>query len=148
VRKLIPNKVFVQYRGSMKPYSPLKNRSYTITHSDMTGELCVIVADDYAEDQISEMRDEVRISWRQHRLGFVLFGSVLVDGEGVTGNTSIRSDIFYNEMPIALQALRQADRFLFGEAEKLDNTPIYIHFISDNPAYNRIYYFGAIGSYQ
>ena len=51
-------------------------------------------------------------------------------------------------MPTALQALRQADRFLFDNEPNLDNTPVYIHFISDNPAYDRVNNFGVIGSYR
>ncbi|MFA9466682.1 MAG: staygreen family protein [Velocimicrobium sp.] len=48
------------------------------------------------------------------------------------------------EMPTALQALRQADRFLFEKEPNLDNTYVFIHFISNNPLYNKIYDFGVI----
>ena len=142
------NKIFVQYRGFMRPYEPVKGRKYTITHSDVTAELFVFVDDDYAEDQITSMRDEVRIAWEQNRKGFVLIGSVLVDSKGIKGNAYIRNNIFYREMPTALKALRQADRFLFEKAPELDNTPVLIHFISSNPIYNKIYDFGVIGEYN
>ncbi len=131
--KLYPQKVFVQYRDIMKPYEPVIDRKYTITHSDITAELFVFVATSYAEDQITSMRDEVRVAWEQYKKGLALFGSVMVDGNGVIGNAYIRNKIFYNEMPTALQALRQADRFLFDKEPNLDNTPVFIHFISSNP---------------
>jgi hypothetical protein len=51
-------------------------------------------------------------------------------------------------MPTALQALRKADRFLFENKPILDNTPVFIHFISSNPAYNKTYDYGAIGIYK
>jgi Staygreen protein len=148
VRELNPQKVFVQYRDIMKPYEPVMGRKYTITHSDITAELFVFVAENYAEDQITRMRDEVRIDWRQSKKGLALIGSVIVDGEDVIGSAYIRNIIFYKEMPTALQALRQADRFLFDKDPNLDNTPVFIHFISNNPAYNKIYDFGAIGIYK
>lgn len=148
MRKLNPQKVFVQYRDKMMPYEPVIDRKYTITHSDITADLFVFVASGYAEDQITEMRDEVRVSWEQYNNGYVLIGSALVDGNGVNGNASIRNNIFYNEMPTALQALHQADRFLFDTDPYLDDTPVFIHFISRNPVYNMIYNFGAIGTYQ
>ncbi len=148
VRELNPKKVFVQYRDIMRPYEPVRDRSYTITHSDTTAELFVFVATNYAEDQITRMRDEVRISWKQYKKGLVLFGTVLVDGYGVVEKASIRNKIFYNEMPTALHALRQADRFLFDKEPNLDNTPVYIHFISNNPIYDKTYDFGVIGSYK
>jgi hypothetical protein len=132
----------------MIPYEPVMGRKYTITHSDTTAELFVFVAQNYAEDQITSMRDEVRVAWEQGKEGLVLIGSVIVDGKGVTGNSSIRNKIFYNEMPTALQALRHGDRFLFDKEPNLDNTPVFIHFISDNPNFNKIYNFGIIGIYK
>jgi hypothetical protein len=132
----------------MKPYEPVMSRKYTITHSDITAELFVFVAENYAEDQVTAMHDEVRVAWEQAKNGLVLFGSVIVDDNDVPGNAYIRNMIFYNEMPTALQALRQADRFLFDNDPELDNTQVMIHFISSNPVYNKTYDFGAIGSYS
>lgn len=148
MRELNPLKVFVQYRDRMKPYEPVLGRRYTITHSDTTAELYVFVAENYAEDQITKMRDEVRIAWEQSRRGLALIGSVIVDGKGAAGNSYIRNMIFYKEMPTALQALRQADRFLFEKETDLDNTPVFIHFISNNPAFDKTYDFGVIGNYR
>lgn len=148
MKKLNPQKVFVQYRNIMEPYEPLKGRKYTITHSDTTAELFVFVAEDYAEDQITNMRDEVRIAWQYIKKGLALVGSVIVDGNGIIGNPYIRNKIFFNEMHTALQALRQADRFLFEKEPGLDNTPVFIQFISSNPAYDKMYDFGDIGDYK
>lgn len=148
MRELSPQKVFAQYRDIMKPYEPVKDRRYTITHSDITGELFVFVSEYYAEDQITKMHDEVRIVWGYYNKELALIGEVTVDNSDITGDSSVRNNIFYNEMPIALQALRQADRFLFEKYYNLDNTPVYICFISSNPEYNKIYNFGAIGTYK
>ncbi|KAF5037126.1 Staygreen protein [anaerobic digester metagenome] len=148
MKELNSHKVFVQYRDMMEPYEPVLGRKYTITHSDTTGELFVFVAENYAEDQITGIRDEVRVAWKEDKTGLALIGLVIVDGKGVTGNAFIRNKIFYNEMPTALQALRQADRFLFDKEPNLDNTTVFIHFISDNPAYDKLYDFGAIGIYK
>lgn len=148
MRELNSKKVFVQYRNYMKPYDPITGRKYTITHSDTTAELFVFVADDYAKDQITEMRDEVKVAWEVYQKRLALIGSVLVDDDNITGNTDIRNRIFYNEMPTALQALRNADRFLFEREPELDNAPVWIHFISKNPIYDKTYEFGVIGMYQ
>lgn len=148
MKELNPQKVFVQYRDIMKPYEPVMSRLYTITHSDITAELFVFVAQNYAEDQITRMRDEVRVAWELNKEGIALIGSVIVDGNGVIGNAYIRNKIFYKEMPTALQALRQADRFLFEKEPNLDNTPVFIHFNSNNPVYNKTYDFGVIGIYK
>lgn len=148
MKKINPHKVFVQYRDSIKPYEPITNRKYTITHSDTTAQLFVCVAEAYAEDQITKMRDEVRIEWETNKKGLRLMGSVIVSGKGVPGNAAIRNKIFYDEMPTALQALRQGDRFLFVQDPSLDHTPVLIHFIASNPRYDKVYDFGVIGDYK
>lgn len=113
MRELSPQKVFVQYRDNIKPYDPIKGRKYTITHSDITAELFVFIANNYATDQITSVHDEVKLSWEQTPSGLLLIGSVFIDGTDVSGNSEIRNRIFYTEMPTALTALRQADRFIF-----------------------------------
>lgn len=148
MREFKPNKVFAQYRGTINPYEPVIDRKYTITHSDITAKLFVFIAADYALDQVTKMHDDVKIAWQQNEGQLRLMGSVLIDGKGVTGNSKIRNMIFYKEMPTALRALRQADRFLFEANPSLDNTPVIIHFISINPKYDKIYDFGAIGNYS
>ncbi|KXL52136.1 staygreen protein [Anaerotignum neopropionicum] len=145
---LNPKKVFVQYRDDMRPYEPVMKRRYTITHSDITAELFVFIAEKYADDQITKMRDEVRVAWEESEKGLVLIGSVIVDGIDIKGISSIRNKIFYNEMPTALQALRQGDRFLFMNKPVFDETPVYIHFISNNPKFDKMYNFGKIGDYK
>lgn len=148
MRQLNPQKVFSQYRDSIKPYEPVSGRKYTITHSDTTAELFVFMAENYTEDQVTKMRDEVRIAWEQGENGPALVGSVIVNGKGIFGKPAIRSKIFYNEMPTALQALRNADRFLFEANPSYDSAPVIIRFISNNPTYNQTYNFGPIGDYK
>lgn len=147
MRELIPQKVFVQYRDSINPYEPIVNRKYTITHSDITAELFVFIATNYADDQVTSMHDDVKIGWEQTEKRLLLIGSVLIDGVGVLGNPEVRNRIFYSEMPTALKALRQADRFLFQKHPNIDSTPVFIHFISENPTYDKTYNFGSIGRY-
>lgn len=148
MRELSPQKVFVQYRDNIKPYDPIKGRKYTITHSDITAELFVFIANNYATDQITSIHDEVKLGWEQTQRGLFLIGSVLVDGTDVIGNSEIRNRIFYTEMPTALTALRQADRFIFQKYPYIDNTPVLIHFISEKPTYDKTYNFGPIGNYK
>lgn len=148
MREINPQKVFVQYRDIMKPCDPVIGRKYTVTHSDTTADLFVFTASKFAEDQVTSIRDEVRVAWEQYNNEFILIGLVTVSGYGVVGNDDIRNNIFIREMHIALQAIRQADRFLFDNYPKLDDTPIFIHFLSINPIYDKIYDFSTIGSYK
>ena len=146
--ELSPNRIFAQYRDKIQPYQPVPGRKYTITHSDTTGQLFVFIAGEYAEDQINEMRQEVRLEWQKAKRGYVLSGSVQVDINGYELSSKMRSEAFYSEMPNALQALRQADRFLFERYPVLDSAPVFIQFVSDNSSYGKTYDFGTIGTYK
>ena len=106
-----PYMIFAQYRNKIEPYQPVPGRKYTITHSDITGHIYVFISDDYAEDSITDMREEVRLEWQKTRHGYVLTGSVRVDLNGYEQASKNRSERFYVEMPKTLQALRYADRF-------------------------------------
>ncbi len=145
---LSPQKIFVQYREGISPTKNIVERKYTITHSDITADLFVFIAKEYADDQFTEMRDEVLLEWEELNQTLSLTGKVLVDGPGVTGNAFIRNKIFIDEMPTALQALRKGDRFLFEDNPQLDNTPVLIWFISSKPMFNKVYNFGLIGQYK
>ena len=161
--------VFVEYRDGVTATTPLENRTYTMTHSDDTGDLFVTIGLTLAQDKTNELRDEVYLTWQ--RLGNknllygevlidginlleelsdinLLYGEVLIDGEGIQGTSKIRNDIFRREMPLALQAIYVADTPLFEACPHLNDTPIIINFKSADPTYNKLYTYGTIGNYN
>ncbi len=149
MRPFDSSKVNVEYRDHTNQYKPVLGRKYTMTHSDDTAELFVTIGRKYAMDKIIPMRDEVLLEFREKDGKLQLFGTVLVDGEGVGvgRNAEKRNNIFLREMPIALQAIRYADRTLFECHKELDHVPIYIWFKSDYPEYNQLYDFGTMKDY-
>ncbi|MEG2109396.1 MAG: staygreen family protein [Clostridium sp.] len=143
-----PQKVFTEYRDKVTKVSPIKGRKYTMTHSDETADLFVTVGLNYAEDRIDKIRDEVKLEWIEEDGKLILYGEVLIDGEGISGNERIRNNIFMKEMPLALQSVRYGDRELFENNEHLDCAIILIHFKSDIPKYDRVCNFGSMEMYR
>ena len=141
--------VFIEFREPVTPLMPLADRKYTMTHSDETGDLFVAISTMFAEDKVSPMRDEVRLEWNTIKDMRILYGEVLIDGEGIDPDKAeVRNTIFKREMPLALQAIYHADEQLFNANPALKNTPVLIHFISSQSSYNKLYYFGTIGEYN
>lgn len=141
--------VYIEFREPATILSPLVDRKYTMTHSDETGDLFVVIATEYAEDKVNSLRDEVRLEWTVIKDTPVLYGEVLVDGEGISGgNAQVRDTIFKREMPLALQAIYHADQHLFLANPELNETPVFIHFSSAQSTYNKLYNFGSIGEYD
>ena len=147
MKKINPKKVFTEFRDGVNKIDPIEGRKYTVTHSDKTGDLFVTIGLRYAEDKIDKLRDEVLLTWTHIDGNIKLIGEVLIDND-VIKNSEIRNMIFKKEMPLALQAIRYADRELFQLNKNLDDIPIEIQFISQNEKYNKIIEFGTMKEYE
>lgn len=144
-----PNKVNTEYRDNVTYLEPVEERKYTVTHSDSTGEIFVTIGTKYAMDKIDySNRDEVLLQLNRLEDKHIFYGEVLIDGGGVTKNSSIRNYIFITEMPMALKAIRYGDRRFFELHDQLDKSSIYIHFKSTDSKYNKLRYFGNMGMYK
>jgi hypothetical protein len=128
-------------------------RRYTLTHSDLTGDLFLTIGDDYDKKQISKlytrlMRDEVlaELIKNDDRLEFRVYCHV--SGGLVFGAAKWRSDIFHRELPLVMEAIRYGDRSLFATNPNLDRTPINVYFRSHNCRYNQVANWGVMGDYR
>ena len=148
MKKIDPSKVHAELRDRVSPISPILDRKYTVTHSDETADLFVTIGRHYANDKIGPTRDEVLLAYESTETGMMLLGEVLIAGDEITGNAKMRSEIFAREMPIALQAIRYADRRLFQTKPDLDELPIFIWFRSSEPEYNKLFDFGTMSEYR
>lgn len=141
--------VFIEFREPATALTPIENRKYTMTHSDETGDLFVVIDTEYAEDKVGPLQDEIRLEWTMMKGMPILYGMVLVDGNGIdVDNAATRDMIFKREMHVALQAIYFADQLLLDAYPELRDTPILIHFSSTQPEYNKVYHFGTIGEYS
>ncbi|QDP41916.1 staygreen family protein [Radiobacillus deserti] len=127
----IPSKLHVEFRNGITKRAPIDGRKYTLTHSDETGELFLIIDDTYAYEKLTEVRDEVFAEWRNIQNTYFLYVYVLINGGQFDNETArIREQIFRRELPLALEAIRYGDNHLFNTTPYLDNAPILIFFQS------------------
>ena len=140
--------VYVEYRNYVTTTSPLEGRTYTMTHSDDTGDLFVTIGLTYAVDKTNELQDQVYLTWMPMDDKYFLYGEVMIDGENISGDPKIRNDIFRREMPLALRAIYVADQPLYTAYPELNNTPVLINFKSADPRYNKLYSYDTIASYN
>ncbi|MEJ2211062.1 MAG: staygreen family protein [Anaerolineae bacterium] len=132
---------------------PLVPRRYTLTHSDMTGELFLTIGPDYDREKISGlwarlMRDEVLAEWRQDEEGPALHVFCHVSGGLALGPPGWRYGIFRHELPLVLEAFRHGDRALYEARSALDGAPIVIHFRSAWRRYRRRERWGTPADYR
>ena len=143
-----PDKLYVQYRTGVTLTRPVMHRSYTLTHSDKTGELFLNIGLKYAYDKITYMRDEVLGRWEKEFNQYFLSIFLHVDGKDGTKVAALRNDIFRKELPLALQAIVYGDGYFFYAHRFLYSSPIIVHFQSIYDEYNKVENWGSIYDYE
>lgn len=99
--RLNPDKLYLELRDGVRKTEPILGRKYTLTHSDMTGDLFLTIGMDYAFDKFTPMRDEVLAQWIMDG-SLYLYVYVYVNGQFAPSSSVIREEIFRRELPLAL----------------------------------------------
>jgi len=127
---------------------PVIPRYYTLTHSDVTGELFLAIGKQYAWDKINPLRDEVLGEWRTNGISLHYCVYLYIDqGELKQNVAAKRTEIFRRELPLALIAIRYGDRFLFNAYPTLDQASIIVNFMSTYPQFAKQENWGNFGSF-
>ena len=150
--RLKPEKLHVTYAPGTSPDGPTTPRAYTLTHSDVTGELFLTVGPEHDLEQISGyytrwMRDEVLAEWADDGEP-ALHVHCHVSGGIVAGTAAFRDTIFRRELPLVLEAFRYGDRALFQAHPELDQADIQVHFHSNRARYDKVESWGTPADYR
>ena len=153
MKRLNPQKLHVAYLTGATSEDLTLPRRYTLTHSDITGELFLTISNAYDSKQISHlytrlMRDEVLAEFTKEEDGLVFRVYCHISGGFVFGTAKSRYAVFCHELPLVLEAMRFGDRNLFEKIPNLDNTPVLIHFQSTNNRFNKVENWGTMAHYR
>jgi hypothetical protein len=151
--RLRADKLHVKLGPFVSDEGPITPRSYTLTHSDFTGDLFLTIDAVYDEEQISSlytrlMRDEVLAEWRTDERPPALHVHCHVSDGFTLGPARLRLAIFKRELPLVLEALRFGDRHFFAAHPGLDEASIFVHFHAKEPRYDRVEAWGAPADYR
>jgi hypothetical protein len=152
MQRLNPKKLHVTYLPGAAPLQLIVPRRYTLTHSDITGQLFLSIGSEYDTKKTSKlytrlMRDEVLAELIHNIDNFVFRVYCHVSGGFVFGTAKFRYKIFQSELPLVLEAIRYGDRALFEQNPELDRTPINVHFQSNDPKFNKVEHWGVMVDY-
>lgn len=146
MREFNRDKLWINYQ--LHNFNQLNPRRYTLTHSDETGDLFLVISSNYAYDKLTPMRDEVLGEWTTKDFkNYYFYAYVRLDDEDGTKSTARRNEIFIKELPTALKAIKYGDPYLFTAYPQFNSTPIYVHFQSADPKYNRTEYYQTFNYY-
>lgn len=150
--ELNSRKLDVTFRTVKSPGDLALPRRYTLTHSDLSGDLYLTIGDVYDHIQISGlytrlMRDEVLAEWQQGTR-YALHVYCHVSGGLVVGSARWRYGIFKYHMPMVLQAFRYGDRSLFEQNPDLNESEIWVHFHAKQADLNKTEFCGTLAKYE
>jgi len=149
---LNPAKLHVRFFKSISQDNFELPRRYTLTHSDATGDLFLVIGKEYDFKAISGwytrlMRDEVLGEWLQDRSGLALHIYCHVSGGISFGLAGWRNNILVYHMPQVIQAIRFGDGKLFINDSTLDQYQVFVHFQASRKCYDRVENYGMISNY-
>jgi len=147
-----PQKLHVHFDDKENTQNPIFPRKYTLTHSDITGDLFLSIGSNYDYKKFSNlysklMRDEVLGEWQnteQIRLDIHCHCS----GGIALGPAKWRDSIFRYYMPIVLKALCYGDKSFLAKNQNFQKAPIYVHFHAKQKTLDRIEKWGIIHDFM
>jgi hypothetical protein len=153
MKRLKPEKLHVITAAGDTVEKGNLHRRYTLTHSDMTGDLFLVIAREYDRKAIAGlytriMRDEVLAELIDSGGSVELRVYCHVSGGIIIGTAKWRNSFFQAELPLVLEAIRYGDRALFEKLSYLDRVPVRVYFQSPNRKYHRVENWGLVADYR
>ena len=147
-----PGKLSVNFDDQLKSDNLILPRKYTLTHSDLTGELFLYIGRDFDHRSFSSLysrliRDEVLGEWKNLEQS-ILDIRCLVSGGLAIGPSKWRESIFRQHMDMVLEAICYGDRVFLQRERDLLNAPIYVHFITRNKKLQSMQEWGIISDFM
>lgn len=140
------NKLWINYQ--LDQMSQLSPRRYTLTHSDETGDLYLVIDSEYHYEFLSDKRDELLAELQMDGCqNYYFYVYIRVDGVDGIKSAVKRNEIFKRELPLALSVIKYGDPYLFTVYPQLEQIAIYVYFQSEDPTLNRVDYYGTFLDY-
>jgi hypothetical protein len=149
---LNPEKLHVNFIDGVKADGPMIPRAYTLTHSDVTGDLFLTIGQGYNFRQVSGlytrlMRDEVLAKWDENEPKS-LHVNCHVSGGIVFGTPRMRYMIFRQNLPLVLEAIRYGDRIILDLYPELAMGHVIVHFHAREQRFNKDEAWGVLDDYK
>jgi hypothetical protein len=123
-------------------------RKYTNTHNDQTREIYISVGKCYNKNLLSSpeavnVESQIIGKWVQKKNKYQIILEAIVSSTK-NPQSEIRNTIICNELGFVLQGIALAETALLKLHPKLGKTKIYVHFKSNDKAYDRVEYWGKL----
>jgi hypothetical protein len=150
---LRPEKLHTKFIAESDPDGPAWPRKYTLTHSDISGELFLSIGTEYDHQAVSGiytriMRDEVLAEFLNGEDGMEFHVYCYVSGGLVIGSAEWRYSIFQQHLLQVLQAFHCGDEVFLKANPDFKNAPVIVEFQSSNQRYHIKEQWGTLSKYR
>lgn len=152
---LVRESLHTKFMNDSLKNGPIVPRRYTLTHSDLTGELYLTIGQSFNRPQISGwytrlMRDEVLAEWLhwEDNDKFILHVYCHVSGGIVLGSARWRYRIFKRHLNQVIQTFHYGDSQLVEAHPEIDKAQVVVHFKARQTRYNKMVKRGLFGDYR
>lgn len=128
------SKLHVTFADDVRPDGPVIPRCYTLTHSDLTGDLFLSIGTEHDRRalrtlQVRLERDEVLGEWvHQDGADRLELSMMAQGGLPLFGTGAMRCNIFRHYRAMTLGAMRHGDQALVASHPELDEAPVIAQF--------------------
>jgi magnesium dechelatase len=141
--RLDPGKLHVTIDKNLRESAPLLPRKYTLTHSDVTGDLFLTIGREFDYDALSDwytrlMRDEVLAEWLNVKAGLALHIHLHVSGGLALGPAKWRESMFKKHLPLVLETICYGDRQFILTHPTFQYALIKVHFHAKQTKLNMV----------
>ena len=142
----------VSYLGDVSPGELSFPRRYTLTHSDLSGEMFLTIGREYNSRQYAGlysrlMRDEILGELKKDPEGLSLHVYGHVSGGCAFGGARWRNDLLHYHMPAVIEAFHFGESQLISREPKIDKARVWVHFASHRARFNRVEDWGVFSKY-
>lgn len=149
-------RTLVNFVGLARANPDVTPRRYTLTQAGAIGSVAVAIGDVFDEEALNNprtqmVRDELTAELTTNRSNRPeLHVTCHISGVSVAppfSDPSWRAKVFEAALPIALSAIRWADRDFYRRHPAYDRAPVYVHFLASEPDYQGVGVYGWLGDY-
>lgn len=142
------DKLTVAFLEGAYERAPLIPRRYTVTHSVNMQDIFLTIGPDFVYEKFSAKRNDVLGEWLYVEDGFRFYVYLYIDVEYGRGVNASDEDVRLQDLLLTLETIRYGDKRFFDSRPELDQYPIIVYFLFENPTNNKAEYWGAFSDYS
>lgn len=141
-------KLTVKFREGVNERAPLIPRRYSFSYSEITQDIFLTIWTDFSYDIIRIRRNDVLGEWLYIEDRFRYYVFLHMEGKNRHGINDSYYDKRINDLLLALKTFRYGDKQFFDSRPELDQYPIIVYLLYENPEDNKAENWGTFSDYD